>query len=227
MSTTHVEPRTRGGRTRDAIRAAADECFRQYGFDATGAEIARRAGVVEGTVFLHYRSKLGLLTAVTNDFYDLLQSEAERSLARAGSVVERFRLLVDGWASRMETDWDLINVFVQQAQNTPDSELAKTMHARSRDYTRLFVAVIEELQADGHLPADTPAALLRDMVFGTLEHTVRGHISAGRSLDVRATGQQIIDLLLLEREAAPAADRLGAIESKLDRLLSRAGIEPD
>ncbi|OBJ68028.1 TetR/AcrR family transcriptional regulator [Mycobacterium sp. 1274756.6] len=225
MSTTHVDSQTRGDRTRGAIRAAADQCFRQYGFDATGAEIARRAGVVEGTVFLHYRNKAGLLTAVMSDFYDLLQSEAERSLLRPGTAVERFRLLVDGWAHRMETDWDLINVFVHHAQNAPASELAKTMHARSRDYTRLFVALIKELQTDGHLPADTPAAILRDMVFGALEHTVRGHISAGRSVRVRATAQQIIDLLLLEREPPLDTDRLGAIESKLDRLLSRTATE--
>ncbi|MFD4459270.1 TetR/AcrR family transcriptional regulator [Nocardia sp. NPDC058480] len=225
MSTTHIETQTKGDRTRDAIRAAADECFRQFGFDATGAEIARRAGVVEGTVFLHYRNKLGLLTAVMSDFYDLLQTEAERSLARPGTTVERFRVLVDGWASRIETDWDLISVFVHRAQDTPDSELAATMHARSRAYTRLFLALIKDLQAEARLPATTPATLLRDMVFGTLEHTARGQIAAGKPLQVRRTGQQTVDLLLTPHETTLDDDRLTAMDAKLDRLLSRVGAD--
>jgi AcrR family transcriptional regulator len=46
---------TRTERTRQAIREAADACFREFGYEAAkSTEIARRAGVAEGTVYLHY-----------------------------------------------------------------------------------------------------------------------------------------------------------------------------
>src|SRR3954465_13861226 len=48
--------------TRGRIVAAARELFRERGFDATSAEqIAERAGVAKGTVFLHGGSKERLL----------------------------------------------------------------------------------------------------------------------------------------------------------------------
>src|SRR5262249_23236291 len=136
MSTTHFEigaamvARTeRVDRTRDSVRAAADACFREFGFDAaTGSEIARRAGVAEGTVFLHFGSKLGLLQAVTVAYYDRIQAEAEAVAAREPNAEQRFRALVDTWAASMERDWDLIAVFVHRAERIP-GELSDTVTA--------------------------------------------------------------------------------------------------
>ncbi|KAA0020096.1 TetR/AcrR family transcriptional regulator [Antrihabitans cavernicola] len=222
MSSTQFDIRSKGDRTRDAIRAAADECFREFGFDATGAEIARRAGVVEGTVFLHYRNKVGLLAAVTRDFYDLLQVEADAALAVPAEPVEKFRRLVDGWALRMETDWDLIAVFVQRAQIAPDSEIADVVRECSRRYTRLYVSAIDELKAARLVAPEMPSALIRDVIFGSLEHTARGRIAAGKPVRTRAVAAQVIDLLLAG--AAPPAerdDRFAAIEAKLDEVLAK------
>jgi AcrR family transcriptional regulator len=222
VSVTQYQTQSKGERTRDAIRAAADQCFRESGFETTAAEIARRAGVVEGTVFLHYRNKLGLLTAVTRDFYDLLQTEAEATRALPGDAVERFRRLVDGWASRMETDWDLISVFVQRAQIAPDSEVADVVRTLGRRYTRLFVGVIDELKSAGLLNPDIPSSLLRDIVFGTLEHTARGQQTAGKPIRTRMVAQQIIDLLLAGATSpATTDDRLSVIEAKIDEVLVR------
>ncbi|GAB2443686.1 TetR/AcrR family transcriptional regulator [Nocardia tengchongensis] len=220
MSETQLDAQTKGERTRDAIRAAADACFREFGFAATSAEIARRAGVVEGTVFLHYRNKMGLLTAVTKDFYDLLQAEAEDTLAVAGDPITRLRRLVDGWAARIESDWDLISVFVQRSQVEPDSELARTMTTLNRRYTRLFTQLIDQLKEVGSLAADTPTPLVRDILFGTLEHTARGEVVAGKEIRVRTVAQQTVDLLVRPDVPAPD-DRLARIEEKLDRILDR------
>lgn len=97
---------TRTERTRQAIREAADACFREFGYEAAkSTEIVRRTGVAEGTVFLHYGSKscitaakAGLLAALTQEFYDTIQAEAERELDAPGDAVTRLRRLVDSGA---------------------------------------------------------------------------------------------------------------------------------
>jgi AcrR family transcriptional regulator len=218
MTTTMAATRTE--RTRRAILQAADACFREVGFDAAkSTEIARRAGVAEGTVFLHYGSKSGLLTAVTKDFYDLIQAEAEKEFEAPGDAATRLRRLVDGWASRLETDWSLISVFAQRSLAEPDSELSQTMLVLNRRYTRLVLAVIKELQAQGVLPSDIPPVVIRDIIFGTLEHTARGQSNTGRPLRVRGAGQQILDILLLE--SAHDGECVGDIDAKLDEILRR------
>ncbi len=50
--------------TDDALLVAAYEVFRDHGMEATTAEIARRAGSSEGTLFKRFQSKWGLFHAV-------------------------------------------------------------------------------------------------------------------------------------------------------------------
>gem|GEM_PF-566728 len=50
--------------TDDALLLAAYEVFREQGMEATTAEIARRAGSSEGTLFKRFNSKWGLFHAV-------------------------------------------------------------------------------------------------------------------------------------------------------------------
>ena len=220
---------TKGDRTKAALRGAAAGYFREVGFQAaTTAEIARRAGVSEGTLFLHYSNKLGLLTAVTAEFYAALQADGERVLAAgARDTSELLRALTLNWAENMSQAWGFIQVFIQVAATQPGTDLATTVIRANRAYTRLFTGLIDRLKIEGLLPASVPTALLRDMLLGCLEHTARGHQYASRAIDTTTAAKTALDLLLSISQPARElpAERLDAIESKLDALLERA--EPD
>jgi hypothetical protein len=56
--------------------------------------------------------------------------------------------------------------------------------------------VIRELQQEGLLSKETPAVLVREIIFGTLEHTARGQSNTGKRVRARAAGQQMLDMLL-------------------------------
>ena len=54
---------------RARIIAVARACFSEQAYeDTTTAEIARRAGVSEGTIFHHFGTKRGLLVAVAENY---------------------------------------------------------------------------------------------------------------------------------------------------------------
>lgn len=210
-------------RTRAAVRAAAADCFALSGFQATTtAEVARRAGVSEGTVFLHYTNKLGLLTAVTREFYDGLQQHGEAVLADGGTATDRLRRLVADWCSTMAQKWDLVQEYIHAAQTSPGTELAAVVIESNRRYTRLYTGVIEEMKVSGELDADFPTSLARDMIFGTLEHSARGRRYAGKPVDTSDIGRQIVDLLVGGRSSSDD-EALTRIETKLDLLLEHQG----
>ncbi len=74
MLVTNILDMSRWDRTHDALLQAALELFEEHGYDATGtAQIARRAGVSEMTLFRHFPSKEALLLA---DPFDPLIAEA-------------------------------------------------------------------------------------------------------------------------------------------------------
>lgn len=212
---------TRGDTTKANLRAAAAECFSEFGFRAaTMTEIARRAETSEATVYVHYPTKFALLTAVTEDFYDELQRAAELTLEQAELDPEgQLRALVNSWSDHLAEGYDLIRAFVQAAADQPGTELASTVHRLNRRYTRLFTGVIDRLKLDARLSVDLSTSLARDMLFGALEHTARGQQNAGRPVDTRRAGQRAIDVLLTSNAPAPADDRLATIEEKLDHLI--------
>ena len=64
----HQQSSRRPGASREAVLAAALEMFLQNGFAATRVEdIAQRAGVGKGSVYLHVRNKQELFQAVIAD----------------------------------------------------------------------------------------------------------------------------------------------------------------
>ncbi len=72
------------------IVAAADELFRDQGFEATtGRQICERAGIGTGTLFLYIRDKRELL-------FLIFEPLAERTFARTEPGLARDETLVDG-----------------------------------------------------------------------------------------------------------------------------------
>lgn len=212
--------RARGDRTRAAIRTAATACFTELGYDAaTTAEIGRRAGVSEATVFNHFSSKAGLLTALMEDFYAVLQAESEEAAAAPGPPVERFRGLVDTWATRVEREWELVRVFGQRARYGSDPDLTETFTELNRHLTRLHLELIEQLRADDAVTDDLPATLVRDLLFGGLEHTALGQVAAGREVQLREPARRIVDLLTSGGRAGH-----GDLDRRLARIEEHLGV---
>lgn len=85
------------------IVEAALDLFVEKGFAATKMdEIAKRAGVTKGTVYLYFPSKEDLFRAVVEDMMGPNIETGERLLAESrGSAAELIRILLQGW-------WDLM-----------------------------------------------------------------------------------------------------------------------
>ena len=89
---------------RRRIMQAARAVFIEHGYDtATTREIAARADVSIGTVFLYAKDKRDLLLQLVNDDLDAINVKGEAVLGQPGPVLERllayFRLRYRYWAS--------------------------------------------------------------------------------------------------------------------------------
>lgn len=211
---------TKGERTRATILRQAEESFRREGYyDTTVASIAQRLGISEGTVFQHFGSKSGLLGAVMDNFYDQLSVDAMDIVNGPGEADERFRMLIDAWALRIERDAKLIREIVKVARYSTDSELNARWKVNNRRYTSLHRDLIIQLQEQGVIDPEVSPSLFRDIVFGTMEI-----IALGQDLDavmrIRQEAKKLLDLLLNSRTGAGATDeKLDRIEAKLDAAL--------
>ena len=80
---------------RDAILKAAKELFAQRGFQATTTcEVAKRAGVAEGTIFHHFTSKRAIFMHLLEEMRQLYVSETRARMDKASTGLEAIEELI-------------------------------------------------------------------------------------------------------------------------------------
>ncbi len=95
----------------------------------------------------------------------------------------------------------------------------------NREYTAYMTGVIEEGIARGTFRGDLPVTLIRDAVFGGLEHHAWQFLACGKPLDVAGIADIFCGLIVrgIERGAdeEPAERRLDRIAERLEGALER------
>ncbi|NUT99679.1 MAG: TetR/AcrR family transcriptional regulator [Saccharothrix sp.] len=96
-------PRADAVRNRALLLAAAAAEFAEHGFEASVADIARRAGVGKGTVFRHFPTKDDLVAAIVLDRITRLTATAEE-LAAADPGAALLEFLTTAARERQQLD---------------------------------------------------------------------------------------------------------------------------
>jgi AcrR family transcriptional regulator len=134
------------------LTAAALELFTERGFAATRLEdIAARAGVSKGTLYLYFDSKEALFEAVIREgIVPALEQGEALSASHQGSAVELLRCLLLGW-------WEVIG-------NTPLGGVPKLMISEAGNFPQVALFYRDNVIARGRrLIAE---ALARGMARG-------------------------------------------------------------
>ncbi len=217
------------------ILAAARVVFCEHGYaDASVSEIAARAEVVEGTIYKYFDSKRELLMRVLEGWYEGVLADYARELPGIRGPQARLRYVVWRHLRAVREDPQLSRLMFLEVRAHEDYP-GSTLYALNRRYTTLLTGVLAEGAAAGELRDDVPARVVRDLVYGGVEHLTWRYVSGHGRLDVDRETDDLLRVLW-DGIAAPverAAARTGAaalqrqvlrLERVADRLESvRAG----
>ncbi len=211
-----VRPQGRGrwrrrseARPGEILRAALEQ-FVEHGYSATKMEdIARRAGVTKGTVYLYYRSKEELFRAAVEESIVPSLSLGEQLLEeQATSAVALFRTLIATW-------WDFMSappvsgipkLIAAEAVNFPSvaTFFSEQVQQRGR---RLFERVLERGVASGEFRSELdPRAAARVAlapVVWALIHLHSLHACDRTDVDLDTFLEQHVEIFLRGIAAAP------------------------
>jgi AcrR family transcriptional regulator len=228
MPVAKADPSTRRERVEErerAILAAARAVFVRHGFErARMAEIARRAGVAEGTIYIYYKTKNDLLQAVVLQFWDGITEGAARAVDPKAGTFEQLRALADHHLTLMIRDREFIELeVILRNSGTEPIASERTMMKR---YVAVFDSIFRRGQDRGDLVSDVPIWMARDLFYGALEYSARTIVLRNAR---RPTG--VLDNLVAVFRArygrssdgdAPSASLVKRLESAVNRLEKRA-----
>jgi len=178
------------------ILSAARGVFAEKGFErATTAEIAQRLGTSEATVFTYFGSKRELCMEVLRVWYDEIISELEREVPFIHGSRARLDFIIRKHLKHMIEEGTGICALVLSEGRNVDQEFMNLIADIKRRYIGPLMAVLAAAREGGEIRSDVPLRLMRDMVFGSLEHILWTHIVTGRMPDVDLTASQLSELL--------------------------------
>jgi TetR/AcrR family fatty acid metabolism transcriptional regulator len=195
----------RSGDKRERILDAAVRVFAKKGFHATRvSEIAKAAGVADGTIYLYFKSKDDLLVSLFEDRVERLLAFLEAELPRAEGAPEKLRRMIELQLGLLEGERDLaqvITVILRQSTKLMKEHAAPKFMA----YLDAIARVVADGQAAGELRDDISPHLAARVLFGALDGiTMTWALGrADRGGLVRASGQ-VAEMVL--RGLAPRGD---------------------
>jgi TetR/AcrR family transcriptional regulator, mexCD-oprJ operon repressor len=152
--------------TQAALEALAEDP------DASMADIARRAGVVRATIYMHFPTREALLDAVMEHATAQVAEatrEAEPERGEAQDALERVLLAT----------WEQLSQFHNVLQININRLSAKELHRRHLPITSQFIPLLERGQADGAFRSDV-SALWLIAVLRAIVHVASTELQAGR-----------------------------------------------
>ncbi|MGC4062418.1 MAG: TetR/AcrR family transcriptional regulator [Aquabacterium sp.] len=179
-----------------ALLSAARQVFSTHGYQrATTAQIAEAAGVSEATVFTYFPGKRELCIQVIKDWYDEISGELERDMPHLQGVHAKLGHVVRAHLVTLLADGSGMCALVLSEGRAAEPELAKVITDCKRRYTAPLMDCLAEAQAQGEIRQDMPLRLLRDLVYGSMEHVLWDAITTLKRPRIDTTAEQLTQLI--------------------------------
>ncbi len=157
----------------EAIKRAARELFARKGFESTKTrEIAERADIGAGTLFLYTSSKEELLVEIFLVELGRTLDAAFASIPHGRALLDQLLHVFNSVIRHHEPDRELARVFVKELTFVRE-RLRERTAAFLRDWYAQMAALIRGAQAQGEFPQDVPALALARNCFALYIFTLK------------------------------------------------------
>jgi TetR/AcrR family fatty acid metabolism transcriptional regulator len=174
-----------------AVRVFAEKGF----FNTTVAEIARAAGVADGTIYLYFKSKDDLLLSVFDEKMQLLCEEARKAIADAPTAAEALRRVCEVHLAAVQANPAVAAVLIVELRQS-NAFVRNVEKPRLVEYLGIFGEIIRRGQANGEFRKDAHQGAVKRALFGALDEIALGWLLARRKFDLSNTARETADMFV-------------------------------
>lgn len=179
---------------REAILRAATKVFADKGyFNSKVADIAKEAGIADGTVYLYFKSKEEILHSIFNRAMDEFISESREEIEKIEKVEDRLRKIAELHLEKLGADREKAVVFQVELRGSTKfmEEFSATGFASYLDIIR---KTIEEGQNQGVFRKDMHPITCAKILFGALDEMVTNWILSKNSYPLAPMANEVLKI---------------------------------
>ena len=184
-------PTSAGGDKRARILDAAERTFARRGFfHARVAEIAREAGVADGTIYLYFKNKDDLLISLFESRMERVIAEITGALDQVGPrPADRLAAFFSTYAELVVAHPELAEVLTVELRQS-SKFMKEYQNPRFGDFLKLLAAIIADGQEQGAFERSLAPPIAARAIFGMLDELALAWLlGRGEKFDiVRAAG---------------------------------------
>lgn len=212
------------------IMVAARAVFTTRGYEsALISDIAERAGVVDGSIYRFFANKRELLMRVIEDWYEKIILEDDQRYYAVRGTWNRIRFIVFHHLQAIVREPALTKLAFTELRADPEYRQMR-LYKLNQAYTRRLIELVREAIDNGEFRPDVSPSLVRNMLYGCIEHSTWAFLRHEGKLDIEQVADGIADILYnglvvrhAEGDILVLADRLEAATIRLERLSGESG----
>jgi TetR/AcrR family fatty acid metabolism transcriptional regulator len=195
-SNKRVSARNSIGDKRSAILRAATRVFARNGyFNSKVAQIARAAGVADGTVYLYFKSKEEILHSVFDQNMTAAIAAGRKLIEQTKDPREKLRRIARLHLERLGADRDLAIVFQVELRGSTKF-MQEFSAAAFAEYLGLLRSTLEQGQRAGVFRRELNAKVTAKILFGALDEMATNWIISKRSYQLEPMAEIVMDVFL-------------------------------
>ena len=178
------------------ILEAAVKVFARQGFyQSTVAQIAKQAGVADGTIYLYFKNKDDILVQFFNYRAKQVFQSFREEVDRAETSLDKLRNLVRRHLAEFQGDRD--GAIVYQVETHQNKRLAEAqIREMSQMYRDLISEIVEQGQQEGTIRKDLYVGLVKRFIIGAVDEVINTWLHAKGEYDLVSMADPLVDLFI-------------------------------
>jgi TetR/AcrR family transcriptional regulator, fatty acid metabolism regulator protein len=178
------------------ILDAAVAVFAEKGFFTSRiSDIADRANVADGTVYLYFKNKEQILMTAINTAFDAFMRHARTELEKLACPAERLRRLAFLHLDALGSNRNLAVVFQMELRQSTRF-LSEFSHHHMIEYLTLARTAISDGQASGIFRREMSDKVVANCFFGALDEMVTSWVLSGNEHRLANVADAVVDIFL-------------------------------
>ena len=184
---------------RRAILKVAETLFAEKGFrNSTISDISEILGIGEATIYEYFQNKEDLLFNIPKERTDSLIHLLNANIQTKNEAENEFRKFVWQYLSLFQNNKNYVSIllFELRPNRTFYGSGTTSSYESFRKYSNILIEIIKRGQKEGTFKKEVNIYLLRNAIFGSIDHTALTWILFGRPNNLLDQGHELVELYL-------------------------------